>query len=269
MFIKKMNQSLFLLITLLILIAGCQNDPVEDEIIDEEEEEELIFEFPDILYVDSVVYQEIIKVCETNWDLGQMEESTFVVVSYLDKYVAHCVGVDGNRYKWFLITFDANGIMIGESKRDYNGIGTYFDIENLEELKLDSIRNFWSGSLKIDTVASGFNKFRNFSGFISDMSKTDEKGNTIVYSVFGTKDDAVKAIEARMSSDSCAIIAGNSQALPGFWWTTECGLYNAVIVNRWNTIFEVGRNNVYFEAVDDTLFQTGNEIVRRTRLLLD
>jgi hypothetical protein len=254
---------------MLVLVAGCQNDPDEDEIVDEEEEGEVIFEFPDILYVDSLVYLEIKKVCENQWDLSVMEESTFVVVSYLDKYVAHCVGVDGNRYMWFILTFDTDGNLIGESKKDYLGLGTFFDYKNIEELKLDSIRDFWNGSLTIDTVASGFNKFRNFSGFIGDISKTDEKGNTIVYSVFNTKNDAVKAIEARMSSDSCAIIAGNSQALPGFWWTTECGLYNAVIVNRWNTIFEVGRNNVYFEAVDDTLFQTGNEIVRRTRLLLN
>jgi len=260
---------LFLFVSTLFVFIGCQNDSDEDEIVNEDDNKEVVFEFPEIRYVDSIVYQEIIKTCESNWDLSVMEESTFVVISYLDKYVVHCVGVENNLYVWFLISFDLDGKMINESRRDYLGRGTYFDIKNIEELKLDSIRNFWSGSIKIDSVSAGYNPFRNSAGFIADQSKTDERGNTIVFSVFTTKEDAVNAMEARLYGDSCTINVGNSQALPGFWWYQECGLYNVVYSNRWNTIFEVGRNNVEFKAVEDTIFQTGNEILRRTRLLLD
>ena len=198
-----------------------------------------------------------------------MEESTFTVVVYIDKYVVHCVGVDGNRYNWFLIDFDLNGNVIGESKKDYNGLGSFFDVRNMDALKIDSIRDYWEGSIASETDSARTGHFRNSAGFISDQVKTDKKGNTIIFSVFNTKDDAVKAMDARVAKDSCTIIFGNTQALPGFWWYQECGLYNAVYVNRWNTIFEIGRNNVEFKAVEDTLYITGNEIARRLRLLLN
>ena len=194
---------------------------------------------------------------------------SFTVVVYVDKYVAHCVGVDGNRYHWFLIEFDLDGSVIGESRKDYNGLGTFFDVKNMEELKLDLIKNFWSGDFTDEIDSARISQFRNEPGFISDQYKIDEKGNTIIFSVFNTKDDAVKAMDAKAARDSCTIVFGNSQALPGFWWSQECGLYNAVYVNRWNTIFEVGRNNPEFEAVEDTLYITGNEIARRLRLLLN
>jgi len=259
---------MWILLAMMILISACHKDEDPGEII-EEEEEEAVFEFPNITYVDAAVYGEIKKSCESSWDLSNMEESTFTVVLYLHKYVVHCVGQDGNKYYWFLIDFDLDGNVIGESRKDYLGLGTFFDAKNMDEVKLDSVRNFWKGEIETEIDSARTGHFRNSAGFITDQVKTDIDGNTIILSVFNTKDDAVKAMDARVARDSCAIIFGNSQALPGFWWTQECGLYNAVYVNRWNTIFEVGRNNVEFEAVQDTLYITGNEIARRLRLLLD
>lgn len=266
--IRKISQSLLLLLSMIILITSCQKDDDGEE-MEDEEEEEVIFEFPNLTYVDSLVYQEMINTCESKWDLSLMEESTFTVVVYIDKYVVNCVGVDGNRYYWFLIEFDLEGNVLSEGKKDYLGRGTYFDVVNMEGLKLDSIRNFWKGSFVTDIDSTKLSQFRNSPGFIDDHIRIDESGNTITFSVFNTKDDAVKAMDAKAARDSCTVVFGNSQALPGFWWFQECGLYNAVYVNRWNTIFEVGRNNPEFKVVEDTLYITGNEIERRVRLLLD
>lgn len=259
---------LLFFVSVLILFIGCQKDSELEE-LEDLDNEELLFEFPDANYIDSLVYLEIQKTCKDHWDLDGMEETTFVILLYPDWYSVYCVGQSGNQYAWHIIKTDLKGFWISNDKKDYSGRGTYFDFRNIDQLKLDSLRNFWIAPPVIDTSSTLAKTFMSHQNYIASELKTDKNGNSVMVSVFKTKADAVEAMEQRISESSCRINVGNSDALPGFWWYAECGGNNTVFINRWNTLFEVHRTNPEFKAVENTLYNTGNEMARRLSLLLD
>ena len=99
---------LYLIISALFLFVICEVDKNSDN------KEE--FNFPEIDYIDSQVYNEIKITCEIYWDLSNMIDTTFKIIEEGYEYAIHCDGyLDGQLYH-FAIRADKNGKWINDSR---------------------------------------------------------------------------------------------------------------------------------------------------------
>jgi hypothetical protein len=107
---SKLNFSLlFLFIFYLCIFYQCEKN-------NKKADEQFVFNFPKIDNVDSIVYNEIKKTCETYWDLSKMIATTFEVVKEGEEYVIQCDGyLDGQLYR-FVIRVDKNGKWINDGR---------------------------------------------------------------------------------------------------------------------------------------------------------
>ncbi|MGE5427349.1 MAG: hypothetical protein ACM3O8_05595 [Methylococcaceae bacterium] len=257
------NKSLlsFLGITLLFisLFIQCKKENIA--------EEPTGFKFPDIDYVDAVVYSEIKKTCSDHWDLNKMADSTMIIISYNEGYEIYCNGeqTEGQNYSFKIIT-DGQGKWINDNKvPTTNERKFYFNPSKLDLLKLINLRNFWSEGLNIDTLT--FHYFSGDIGYQDAIELHIKKHEGIAVSVFQTNIDAVRAMEYRRNNVSGIFIRGKHDIIPGNWWYME-NLPSIVVVQKLNTILEV-RNYSDFDTVKDTLYNTAREIARRIEVLSD
>ncbi|UCH15031.1 MAG: hypothetical protein JSV22_03465, partial [Bacteroidales bacterium] len=138
----------------------------------------------------------------------------------------------------------------------------YFDPQNIDSLALTSIDGFW------DTTDTNINISVShlFAGYDSNLIagrrySGNEKG--IVVSVFSTEEKAINAFELRIENVACVILTyEQAENIQGKWWYSEC-IPNIVFVNRWNTIIEVFRYHVDYEEVENVLYDTAKEIMKR------
>lgn len=255
--------SIFIFAYSLLVFTSCEKDK-ETEI----EEELVVFEFPRISYVDSLIYLEMQKTCKDKWDLSLMDEETFVILSYKDEYAIHCVGQLDNQYYWFVIRTDLKGKWINDGRSPFLGRGSIFNLKSIDKLKLEDIKGFWDENSAFENSGSRDTIFESHPGYLSSESKLDKNGHAVLVSFFKTKSDAVEAMENKRNNVAAVINQGNSTSLPGIWWYTASDP-NAVFVSRWNVILEVDIYDSNFKAVENTLYDTANEVLRRMSLVLD
>jgi hypothetical protein len=250
---------LYLSIVSLCLFTQCKKDKNSSD--------QTEFNFPIIGYVDTQVYSEIKKTCETYWDLSIMTDSTFVIISYIDEYAIHCNGqLDGQVYS-FVIRTNLNGKWINDDRTIYNTQGKYFfDLNKIDQLKLESIKNFWDKGFSLDTSYFMDANFEQHPGFLGGQMIFSKNNKSIWISVFKTQFDAIDAMEVRRNNVAGVFVDGTSNVLTGKWWYGE-SIPNIVVVNQLNTILEIKIYHADFETVEDTLFTTANEVARRIDVL--
>jgi hypothetical protein len=249
-------------ITLLVFTA-CEKDEIT-----EPEEELTGFEFPRVTYVDSLVYLEIQKTCKVRWNLSMMDSESLIILSYKNEYVVYCEGQQDNQYYWFVISTDLNGKWKNDGKSPYLGRGSIFNVKSIDKLQVENLKGFWNENSTLDSEYSTYTMFESHPGYLNNYRISDENSSNIELSFFKTKADAVEAMENRRNNVASVINQGTSTALPGLWWYTE-SIPNAVFVSRWNVLLEVDIYSSDFKVVEDSLFNTANEILRRMSLLLD
>lgn len=145
----------------------------------------------------------------------------------------------------------------------------YFDSNNLGELNLATIDNFWSEGINIDTSFYMGANFENHSGFMDGIRLYSGNGKAIWVSVFKTKEDAVNAMELRTNNVACVINKGNPNEFKNQWWYSDCMDY-LIFENQYNTIVEIDfSSNATFDLVKGILFNTATEINKRIDKLSD
>jgi len=143
----------------------------------------------------------------------------------------------------------------------------YFDFKNMNQLNLLELENYWTEGLKIDTSYYMGADFENHSGFLNGIRLYAGNGKAIGVSVFQTKDDAINAMESRISDVACLINSGDSTDFESQWWFSDCMDY-AIYFNRHNTIVEVDfSSNAPTEIVMSILLGVANEIKDRIDLV--
>lgn len=112
-----------------------------------DKENDITFNFPSIENIDTQVYDEIKKTCETYWDLNSMIDTTFEIISDGDEFSIHCDGIiDGQLYH-FVIRTDKHGKWINDGRSimitsddflDITYMMNYNDFENIKTLILSN-----------------------------------------------------------------------------------------------------------------------------------
>jgi len=98
---------------------------------DKEKEDNIIFNFTSSENIDSKVYEQIKNTCETYWDLENMIDSTFEIISDGDEYSVHCDGMlDGKLYH-FVIRMDSNGNWINNGRSIVETSDEFLDITHI------------------------------------------------------------------------------------------------------------------------------------------
>jgi hypothetical protein len=143
----------------------------------------------------------------------------------------------------------------------------YFDAENLYQLDLASIEDYWIDGVTIDTSFYMGANFEIHPGFIGGIRLFAGNGKAIWISVFETEEDAMNAMENRRNNVACIIQTGDSDAFEKPWWFAECMDY-ALFVNQYNTIVEIDfSSNAPVELIKQILQEVAEEIILRIDLL--
>lgn len=98
---------------------------------DKENETDTTFIFPVIEYIDSLVYEEIKQTCEKYWDLNNMIDSTFEIISDADEFSVHCDGLIENQLYHFVIRTDSKGKWINDGRSIIEKSDNYLDITHI------------------------------------------------------------------------------------------------------------------------------------------
>ena len=142
-----------------------------------------------------------------------------------------------------------------------------FDSENLNQLNLADIDNFWTEGIRIDTSYDMGAHFENHPGFIDGIRLYSQNGKAIWVSVFMSKENAINAMELRINDAACVINSGDLNELGTQWWYSECFEY-LVFVNQHNTIVEIDfASNAPFEGIKKVLLDVAKEVMERIDLL--
>jgi len=145
----------------------------------------------------------------------------------------------------------------------------YFDSENLNQLNLANIDNYWDEGLNIDTSFYMGANFENHSGFIEGIRLYTGNGKAIWISVFKTKEDAINAMELRINDVACVINNGDPDEFENQWWYSDCMDYY-IYVNQYNTIVEIDfSSNATFDLIKGILLDIAEEINERIDKLSD
>ncbi len=137
-----------------------------------------------------------------------------------------------------------------------------FDSQKLPQLILQDVGSFWDDdSIKqISDYMGAY--FVDHSGFLDGVGYYGDK-NIIVVSVFKSQADAIEAMELRRNNVAAIIDEGGKHELiKGKWWFAR-DPYNAIFVNRLNTIIEAAYYYPSYEEIDNILIETAVEIARR------
>ena len=125
------NKIIFLLIVTSLIYVKC----------DMENEDDIKFNFPSIENIDTRVYDEIKKTCDTYWDLNMMIDTTFEIISDGDEFSVHCDGdFEGHLYH-FVIRTDQYGEWINDGRNIIETSDEYLDVtymlnyNNFEKIK--------------------------------------------------------------------------------------------------------------------------------------
>ncbi len=160
-------------------------------------------------------------------------------------------------------------LLIGCDKDNDLKRDKYFDSNNLDELNLANIDNFWSEGVNIDTSYYMGANFENHSGFIEGIRLYSGNGKAIWISVFKTKEDAINAMELRINNVECVINEGNPAEFENKWWYSDCIDY-LIFVNQYNTIVEIDfSSNATFDLIKGILLDIAYEIIDRIDKLSD
>jgi len=81
--------------------------------------------------------------------------------------------------------------------------------------------------------------------------------------VFSAQDTSINAMESRINNVAAVIEKGTSDEIKGAWWFLNDGWNSVVFVNQWNIIIEVVISGANNEDVQNILYSTANELVRR------
>ncbi len=140
----------------------------------------------------------------------------------------------------------------------------YFDPEELNQLDLAGIKEFWQDVSKIDTSfqGGGGSLFSAYTGFLEGLGLIDDS-SAIWISVFENQDIATNAMEYRIDNVAIPIHEGTKDSIEALWWYFDDGWNSSVIVNQWNTIIEVVLYGANYNDVETVLYETANELVKR------
>ena len=125
------NKMISLLIVISLIFVQC----------DKENNDDTMFNFPLIENIDTQVYDEIKKTCETYWDLNIMIDTTFEIISDGDEFSVHCDGNLGGHLYHFVIRTDKYGKWINDGRTiietsddflDITYMMNYNDFENIK-----------------------------------------------------------------------------------------------------------------------------------------
>ena len=136
-----------------------------------------------------------------------------------------------------------------------------FNVESLDDLNLASIDGFWDAGIDIDTSYYMGALWERYTGFIGGIRLSGGEKSVSV-SVFQTQEIAINAMQALIGDVACIIEEGTSDEIKDTWWFSDC-IPDIVFVNKLNTIIRVSIYSLDFSAVEDTLYQTSNEISSR------
>jgi len=135
---------------------------------DKENEDDTIFNFPIIENIDSQVYEEIKKTCKSYWDLNNMIDSTFEVISDADEYSIHCDGIlEGHLYH-FVIRTDSDGKWINDGRSIVETSDDFLDITNMMSYNdFENIKNYILSKGDRETFCNMYNDnpHYSFTGF--------------------------------------------------------------------------------------------------------
>lgn len=145
--------------------------------------------------------------------------------------------------------------------------GKFFNPENLNQLDLANIDDYWTEGIKIDTSFNMEGHFENHPGFIDGIRLYSQNGKAIWVTVFKSKDDAINAMESRINTVVCVITSGNPDELETQWWYSDCFDYR-IFVNQYNTIVEIDfASNAPFDLIKEILIDVAKEVIVRIDLL--
>jgi hypothetical protein len=131
--IRLQNKLISLLVVATILFVKC----------DEDNEENTIFNFPSIENIDAQVYEEIKKTCDTYWDLNNMIDTTFEIISDADEYSVHCDGIIEGKLYHFVIRVDKFGKWINSGRSIIITSDNFIDIIHMLNYNdFEKIKNF-------------------------------------------------------------------------------------------------------------------------------
>lgn len=125
------NKMISLLIVTSLIFVQCE----------EENNDDTMFNFPLIENIDTQVYDEIKKTCETYWDLNIMIDTTFEIIRDGDEFSVHCDGNLGGHLYHFVIRTDKYGKWINDGRTiietsddflDITYMMNYNDFENIK-----------------------------------------------------------------------------------------------------------------------------------------
>jgi hypothetical protein len=136
-----------------------------------------------------------------------------------------------------------------------------FNAESLDDLNLASIDGFWDAGIDIDTSYYMGALWERYTGFIGGIRLSGGEKNVSV-SVFETHEIAINAMQALIGDAACVIEEGTTDEIKDTWWFSDC-IPDLVFVCKLNTIIQVGIYSLDFSTVEDTLYQTANEIAIR------
>lgn len=138
---------------------------------DKENDDDTIFNFPSIENIDTQVYDEIKKTCETCWDLNIMIDTTFEIISEGDEFSVHCDGnLDGQLYH-FVIRTDKYGKWINDGRSiietsdeflDITYMMNYNDFENIKTYILSNGDRETFGNMYNDNPHYSFEGFETY-----------------------------------------------------------------------------------------------------------
>lgn len=135
---------------------------------DKENEDDTTFNFPEIESIDSQVYEEIKKTCESYWDLNNMIDSTFEIIIDADEFTVHCDGIlDGQLYH-FVIRTDSDGEWINDGRSIVEASDDFLDITHMLSYNdFEKIKTFILSNGDRETFSNMYNDnpHYSFTGF--------------------------------------------------------------------------------------------------------
>jgi len=135
---------------------------------DKKNEDDSKFNFPEIENIDLQVYKEIQKTCEAYWDLENMIDSTFEIISDGDEFSVHCDGNLSGELYHFVIRTDSDGKWINDGRSIVETSEEFLDITHLINYNdFESIKTYILSNGDRQTYCNMYNNnpHYSFTGF--------------------------------------------------------------------------------------------------------
>ena len=138
---------------------------------DKDDEDAVTFCFPSIENINTEVYNEIKKTCETYWDLNIMIDTTFEIIGDGDEFSVHCDGIIDGQFYHFVIRTDKYGKWINDGRSimttsvdflDVTYMMNYGDFENIKTFILSNGDRKTLGNMYNDNPHYSFEDFETY-----------------------------------------------------------------------------------------------------------